>query len=312
MSASDTGKSAALRGLRWLVMDKPSGTSFIKHGQDRASVTLTLSDGRTVVRERSKNLNCYRIDDGPALVDLRQGVPDDVARLLNIGEVSFARQHDSPYLLSLSPGEAARQLNSVVDLSLIDNTLGNVASEVRKSKSEVEVSRDRLQAAKKIRDGLEWVDACKEGFDGVMRCREVAEEGRRKSRRIAETVSEGVQAALTARNAALRAVGVAKGLSAWGIAIEKRGEADRLRGAVAECVKLGKLVKMGKIDVGGVEKAREAASKTRWDTEALRQLVENIEHATDTAERTGIAARATSAELTKAGKEGCPQCGRPF
>lgn len=152
---SDYGKTAVLRALRWLATNRPSGDAFIRHGGDSVKASLRV-DGHLVDRIKSKGKNLYRVD-GEVYKAFGSDVPEGVLQLLNIGDVSWQLQHSSPFWLSLSPGEVAKQLNQIVNLSLIDTTLANLASELRKSKTKVEVSQERLQESKKQRQQLNWV-----------------------------------------------------------------------------------------------------------------------------------------------------------
>ena len=145
---SDKGKSAVLRALRWLALNAPSGDAFIRHDEDTAIVIADVDD-RKILRKKGKSKNLYKLD-GTVFKSFGSGkVPDPIAQLLQVDDLNFQRQHDAPFWLSLSPGQASKELNSVVDLGAIDNALFNVASVLRKAKLEVEIADERLTAAKK-------------------------------------------------------------------------------------------------------------------------------------------------------------------
>jgi DNA repair exonuclease SbcCD ATPase subunit len=42
---SDTGKSAVIRALKWVLYNEPSGDFFIREGETNCSVTIHISDG---------------------------------------------------------------------------------------------------------------------------------------------------------------------------------------------------------------------------------------------------------------------------
>ena len=152
---SDHGKSAVIRAARWLTLNKPSGTGFIRHGADRCRVALKV-DGRTIERIRSKTDNLY-ILDGQEYKVPGTGVPDDIASVLEMDSLNFNLQHDPVFWFSLSPGEVSRQLNSIVALDLIDSTLSRIAQDARRAKTETDVCLERLDAARVRRDALEWI-----------------------------------------------------------------------------------------------------------------------------------------------------------
>ncbi len=143
---SDAGKSAILRALRWLVTNRPAGDAFINDEGTQCSVRLKV-DGKTITRKKGKKLNEYHLA-GSTLKAFGSQVPDDVGRLLNLSEINFQDQHDSPFWFSKTAAEVSRQLNQIVNLDLIDTTLANLAAGHRKAQAEVHVIEDRLSAAR--------------------------------------------------------------------------------------------------------------------------------------------------------------------
>lgn len=51
---SDSGKSAIIRALKWVLYNEPAGDFFIREGEREASVTLEFSDNIKVKRFRKK------------------------------------------------------------------------------------------------------------------------------------------------------------------------------------------------------------------------------------------------------------------
>ena len=153
---TNRGKSAALRALRWLALNLPGGEAFVRHGAEGCSVVLTLDGGREVVRERGEK-NAYRLD-GEEYLAFGTGVPGPIADLLDVGPENFARQFDAHFWLSLSPPQAARELNAVVALDRIDDSLSRVASALRSAKAAVDLSEGQLRAAEEDLSNLDHVD----------------------------------------------------------------------------------------------------------------------------------------------------------
>ena len=77
---SDSGKSAILRALRWVLYNQPRGSDFIRTGASRCRVTLILSDGTQIVRERSSSVNRYLIRDSEGREQIFEGFGSDVPR----------------------------------------------------------------------------------------------------------------------------------------------------------------------------------------------------------------------------------------
>ena len=151
---SDSGKSAIIRSFIWCATNKPSGESFRRHQSNYTRVCIK-ADAKRIYRSRGKE-NTYRLDND-TFRSFGGNVPSDIEAIININSVNVQRQHDPPFWFSLSPGEVSRELNSIINLGLIDSTLSNLASELRKAKSIVEVTTTRLKEARSKRDSLKWV-----------------------------------------------------------------------------------------------------------------------------------------------------------
>ena len=162
VGSSDVGKSAVLRALRWVAENKPSGDAFVRNGESSCSVSLWL-DGRKVIRRKGKATNEMLLD-GQAFRAFGSDVPGPIADLFNVGEVNFQAQHDSPFWFSLTAGQVSRELNSVVNLDVIDRTLAGVASSLRRTRAVEEVCRDRLEETTKEIESLDWVPEMLEDF----------------------------------------------------------------------------------------------------------------------------------------------------
>ncbi len=162
LGKSDCGKSSIIRALRWLLLNKPGGDSFIHHGCEFAKVSICVDDHKIVRSKGKKNL--YWID-GKKRVSFGTNVPDDIAEILNISEDNIQQQLDSPFLLGLPPGEVAKKLNSIVDLGLIDKTLAKLSTESRKARYRAEVCRERVEEAKTKKIALKWTLEANENLD---------------------------------------------------------------------------------------------------------------------------------------------------
>lgn len=108
---TDSGKTAIVRGLRWLFYGIPQGIEFIRVGRNTATVALELEDGTKVVRERSKTVNRYRIvkpgGNSTVLEGFGNAVPLEVqevtgVRTVTIGDLeltlNLSEQLDGPFL----------------------------------------------------------------------------------------------------------------------------------------------------------------------------------------------------------------------
>ena len=162
---SDVGKSSIMRALWWVASNSPRGDAFIRWGAKGAVVQLYV-DGRKISRRRSSSSNTYHLDDSE-FVSFGNEVPDEIAGVINLSRVNFQSQLDPSFWFSLTAGEVSRQLNSVINLEIIDRAIASVGSQVRKVAKELEVVQDRLQTSKENYKALDWVVDADEEFQGV-------------------------------------------------------------------------------------------------------------------------------------------------
>lgn len=168
---SDSGKSAVVRALVWLIQNRPQGVGYRSTfaARDEATrVGLSLADGGWVIRERDGGkLNQYRLE-GLELEALRADVPQEVSSLLDLREYNVQGQHDAYFLLQNTPGEVARMLNDVVGLDVIDALLREVNSIVTDSRREADrtaAEAKALEASVAEYDFLKLVDRHVEKLD---------------------------------------------------------------------------------------------------------------------------------------------------
>lgn len=150
------GKSSVLRALRWVCLNRPNGSSYIRWGADAASVSVVI-DGVKVRRFRDKSNNCYVV--GTERYDaVANGVPDAVAAALNVSDVNFQGQHAASFWFSDSPGVVAAALNRIVNLQSIDATLALLNNASKRLKVAVELAEQARDDANKQADALAWVE----------------------------------------------------------------------------------------------------------------------------------------------------------
>lgn len=176
LGSSDEGKSAILRALRWLCLNDMGGEDFITHGKKKTEVEIAIQHEQSKpvhhikrIRTRGGNTNTYEMG-GETFKSFGTNVPDTVAEALNISDINFQGQHDPPFWFALPPGEISRRLNAVIDLSIIDNSLFNVAQQVRSASERKTVSEERSKASK-----LKW-DELKGQKDRISEFQDIKEQ----------------------------------------------------------------------------------------------------------------------------------------
>jgi chromosome segregation ATPase len=155
---NDVGKSALLRALGWVTLNVPSGADFIGEFGAAPFARATLKfDGHKVIRKRSTTTNLYKLDDAVYRSFGIGSVPEDIAKALNVSEANFQWQLEPHFWFSDTAGQVSKKLNQIINLTSIDTSLANVASELRKAKATVEVTQDRLKESKEELQSLKWV-----------------------------------------------------------------------------------------------------------------------------------------------------------
>lgn len=147
IGASDSGKSSIIRALLWILTNKPSGDSFIHDGEDFVTVKLYLDTLLKIIRTKGKGVNTYKIikeEKEEKFEAFGNDVPEIISKVLNVSEINYQSQHSSPFWFSETAGEVSRQLNSIVNLDVIDKTLTNIMSFLRKAQSTKELIEERL------------------------------------------------------------------------------------------------------------------------------------------------------------------------
>ncbi len=122
---SDAGKSAVFRAMNWVISNRPLGDSFRSEWGGDTKVTLYTCKGDVVQRVKSNNKNEYVIN-GKSLKAFGSEVPDEVTEILRLDSFNIHAQMDPPFLLSNTPGEAARLLNKAASIDDIDRTISGL------------------------------------------------------------------------------------------------------------------------------------------------------------------------------------------
>ena len=140
---SDSGKTAILRALRWVIWNRPLGDAFRSDWGGDTSVTIQVPNNE-ITRWKHDNGHGYTIN-GSKLTAIKTDVPDDVVRILNIDEVNLQQQFDRPFLLDSSAGEVAAHFNRIAHLDIIDATTKTHASWQRQLNQDVRVYESKIE-----------------------------------------------------------------------------------------------------------------------------------------------------------------------
>ena len=303
---SDVGKSAIIRALRWICINNPGGDAFVRHGTKGSTVKLVV-DGHTITRRRSPGgvINTYHLDDAEYKA-FGRGVPEPIEHLLNLGPVCWQGQHDAPYWFSDSAGEVSRQLNAIVDLGIIDETLSNVVRTLHRGRTKLEMAEEELTEANKQHNSLAWVP----GFSDAVAGLEAKETEYTEAARAA-TVSASLLKATQAHQATHERVA---GAALAGLnlvkcgeeAIEAQNRADMLHKLVSAAKEHAVLGAVSVPDIAPMEEAMFCFKKIVIQSNTINMLIRD----TRTKETKLCRLEKELEAAEKAIPDQCPVCGQ--
>jgi len=166
---SGTGKSAAfLKAPKLLATNQPSGDEFISNWVKRGEnmvVEALLEDNIAVFREKGKSTNLYGIgyEDGSQedqeFTAFGKGkVPEEITKILRLDPINIQGQLDGPFMLNMSPGDVARELNRACKLEGIDRGISNSGKRVRGLEQKVKSISGQIDGLKDRVEELSWIE----------------------------------------------------------------------------------------------------------------------------------------------------------
>ena len=141
---SDAGKSAIFRAINWVITNRPLGDAFRSDWGGETRVAIYTAEGDVIERIKSSTKNLY-IVNGKPLTAFGSEVPEQVSEILRMDKANIQSQMDVPFLLAVSPGEAARLLNKAASIDDIDYTISNLRGEYQKVSNNIKFNEGKLK-----------------------------------------------------------------------------------------------------------------------------------------------------------------------
>ncbi len=157
---SQSGKTAILRALNWLINSRPRGFRFHSHfakKEDKTEVILEIND-RIIFHVKDKAEEGWFVNGS---IYKGADIPDEILNLLNFTEINMQGQLEEPFLITSSPGEITRVINRVTKLDEVDDWIRNITSQVNTANSQISLVQDEIQEiGEKIEryEGLEKIE----------------------------------------------------------------------------------------------------------------------------------------------------------
>jgi exonuclease SbcC len=331
---NNSGKSALMRAIRGVFLNL-GGTSFVRHGENQAEVTLSF-DGHTVCWEKGKGGAQYTINQGKPLTNVGRGAPDAVLNLgvsaIRVGSdrkviwPQIAEQFTGQVFLLNETGSIIAEAIADVDrVRALNLSLKDAESDRRSAKAKLKVRESDLLS---IQNELVRY----EGIDDVVSRLEALEEKAEQTRQLAAKVEALRKVRQRLREAEQR-VQFLEGVQEITLPSEKRlREAQQAQSAVRQ---IGELqVRYAKIEQEiqrysevldvQVELSDEKEKKLRKiivTQELLEGFRDRIAKTDQTQEARKVSLSRNNAELEQVQEqidsllgemEECPTCGRVF
>lgn len=162
LGTTDSGKTAVIRALKWVVQNKPTGEDFRSSWGGDTVVIATTKEG-VVSRRKGDRENSYMLykngDPGESIFTaFGSTVPEPIQQFFNMEEVNLQQQLDSPFLLSQTPGQVAQYFNRVAGIDIIDTATKNVNKNIQDAKRSSEYKKSDLERKKEQLDNYATLD----------------------------------------------------------------------------------------------------------------------------------------------------------
>lgn len=152
---SDSGKSAILRAIDWVLFNHGTASTYLKRGTKTVAAQIII-DGNSIVRS-SKN-NSYKFNDLEYHA-VGKAIPEDIAEFLKVSEDNIQRQHNSLYWFTESGSAIMANLNRIVDLSKLDEWTHTAQSKIRQQTQKEAVLTETISNQEKMIESLQDVPA---------------------------------------------------------------------------------------------------------------------------------------------------------
>jgi len=158
---SDSGKSAIIRALKWVLYNEPSGDYFIRENENQCSVTIHTNDGFILKRYRTRSKNGYSLTypNGEELTfeGIGNSVPNEIVETIGIqkiqldsdesASINIGEQLEGPFLLSEKTSTRANAIGRLVGVNILDDAIKETVKDIKNinsKKKNLEESLDNI------------------------------------------------------------------------------------------------------------------------------------------------------------------------
>ena len=303
---SDCGKSAIIRALRLVLENKPSGDSFINHDCKDMTVSMKIND--TDITRGKGSENTYTAGK-EKFTAFGQSVPEPIVAVTKFHDVNAQFQLDSPFLLSMTPGEAGQYLNSIMNLDIIDQTVKAAQAMARENKAAISALTATIATLESEEAGYVWLTDAEAALEKLQALEGKHNELTGEKQKIEDTIlSIESVVFLPVPDISKQLATLAKIETEYSNAIS---DAEAVKNAI---------ISVESIDltqIPDISKQLAVLAKAEADLDAAEELASQIRCAIDDVSEYGHKVDGLASELSQVKKEldkikVCSACGRPL
>ena len=155
---TNSGKSSVVKAIQWLVENEPSGDGFLYNKEIIPCQVIGEFDNDIIEKYKDEKEHFYKINNKDVYTALRQNVPEQIKEITKFSEMNIQSQFDKFFLLQDTSGEVARKLNSIINLSVMDNSIKKVKSKVYQKSKDIEYLENETIKLKDDLKKYDWLD----------------------------------------------------------------------------------------------------------------------------------------------------------
>lgn len=310
--ATDSGKSALLRALRWICLNDWGGSDFIREGaaEARVEIEAVLSKRNALVARSKGKENTYELN-GDVFRAFATNVPEEVAAVLKVTPINFQSQHDPPFWFADTAGQVSRNLNAVIDLSVIDEVLSRAGAAVRESSERKAVCQERVQELQAEWDAMSPQQVRIKEYEKLEQYRNQVQEMESRSHRLEQFRSDICAYQEVHRSATAQTVACRVLRDEVRSFLQDRKQEEQLREMIQRICELRKVPEPP--DFSEIQKSYDQVKQAQGQWEVLRQLVQKIQQAQARHKSSRIQAAAALQKFhDRTQGENCPLCQNPL
>ncbi len=178
---SDTGKTAIIRGLKWVLYNEPSGDYFIREGENECRVEVEFNNGVKLKRIRSRSKNIYMLigRDGEEVrfEGFGTSVPQEIIDEIGIQKIylddlestpiNLGEQLDGAFLLSERASVRASAIGRLIGVNIVDDALKISLRDLRTLTLDKNNKESNISKLKTELEDFEYLDQLNENLQKV-------------------------------------------------------------------------------------------------------------------------------------------------